>query len=208
MKHVGMSAILCYKIISYEGKKIKVSKLTHDTLVINYSVGGAQSLDPLHSIQFGGKIFNTSMKLMCSDFWWNLMNDISKYLFLEQLCQFSEGVLKFLSEAGDSIHSFSSCTHTGALKTEWKCRISLKSAYLYTSSVQAHWYSFLGSVKSFITSSWINITNCEVWLKMLNIGSLLTILPLYNTARQSFYSYGRQEWISHWATLHRTSLLS
>ena len=73
------------------------------------------------------------MKLMCSDFWWFLMNVISKYLFLEQFCQFSEGVLKFLSEAGDSIHSFSSCIHIGALKTEWKCRISLKSAYLYTS---------------------------------------------------------------------------
>ena len=93
------------------------------------------SLDLLYSIRCEGQISNTSMKLMCSDFWWNLMNDISKYLFLEQLCQFSEGVLKFLSEAGDSIHSFSSCTHTGALKTEWKCRISLKSAYLYTSIV-------------------------------------------------------------------------
>ena len=50
------------------------------------------------------------MKLMWLDFLWFLMNVISKYLFLEQFCQFSEGVLKFLSEAGDSIHSFSSCT--------------------------------------------------------------------------------------------------
>ena len=76
------------------------------------------------------------MKLMCSDFLWFLMNVISTYLFLEQFCQFSEGVLKFLSEAGDSIHRFSSCTHIGALKTKWKFRISLKSAYLYTSNVR------------------------------------------------------------------------
>ena len=114
----------------------KVSKINHDTLVIYSSVGVATSLDLLHSIRCEGKTSNTSMKLTCSDFWWFLMNVISKYLFLEQFCQFSEGVLKFLSEAGDSIHSFSSCTHIGALKTEWKCRISLKSAYLYTSTVQ------------------------------------------------------------------------
>ena len=132
--HVCMSVILNHKIISYKGIIVKVSKLNHDTLFIYFLVGLALCLDLFHSIQYGGKISNTSMKLMCSDFWWNLMNDISKYLFLEQLCQFSEGVLKFLSEAGDSIHSFSSCTHTGALKTEWKCRISLKSAYLYTST--------------------------------------------------------------------------
>ena len=36
-----------------------------------------------------------------------------------------------MSEAGDSIHSLSSCTHIGALKTECKYKISLKSAYLY-----------------------------------------------------------------------------
>ena len=53
-----------------------------------------------------------------------LMNVISKYLFLEQFCQFSEGIPWFLSEAGDSIHSFSSCTHIGALKTACKCKIS------------------------------------------------------------------------------------
>ena len=58
------------------------------------------------------------MKLMFSDFWWFLMNFISKYLFLEQFCQFLKGVPSFLSEAGDSNHSFSSCTHIGALKTE------------------------------------------------------------------------------------------
>ena len=65
-----------------------------------------------------------------------LMNVISKYLFLEQFCQFLERVLKFLSKAGDSIHSFSSCTHIGALKTEWKCIFFWKSAYLYTSNVE------------------------------------------------------------------------
>ena len=131
-----MSAILSHKIISRTGIKIKVSKVNHDILLIYSSVQVAQSLDLLHSFHCEGKISNTSMKLMCSDFWWFLMNVISKYLFLEQLCQFSEGVLKFLSEAGDSIHSFSSCTHTGALKTEWKCRISLKSAYLYNPTAQ------------------------------------------------------------------------
>ena len=72
---------------------------------------------------------------MWSDFWWFLINVISKYLFLEHFCQFSEGVLKFLSEAGDSIHSYSSCTHIGALKNECKCKISQKNAYLYTSNV-------------------------------------------------------------------------
>ena len=129
-----MSAILCQKIMSYKGIKIKVSKLTFDTLFIFCSVEGAIGLDFVHSIKFGEKISSTSTKFMCSDFWSFLMNVISKYLFLEQFCQFSEGVLKILSEAGDSIHSFSSCTHIGALKTEWKCRISLKSAYLYTST--------------------------------------------------------------------------
>ena len=131
-----MSAISCQKIISYKGIKIKVSKLSFDTLFILCSVEVAWSLDFLHSIQFGEKISNTSTKLMCSDFWWFLMNVISKYLFLEQFCQFSERVLKFFSKAGDSIHSFSSCTHIGALKTEWKCIFSWKSAYLYTSNVQ------------------------------------------------------------------------
>ena len=129
-----MSAISCQKIISYKGIKIKVSKLSFDTLFILCSVEVAWSLDFLHSIQFGEKISNTSTKLMCSDFWWFLMNVISKYLFLEQFCQFSERVLKFFSKAGDSIHSFSSCTHIGALKTEWKCIFSWKSAYLYTST--------------------------------------------------------------------------
>ena len=132
-----MSAILCQKIISYKGIKIKVSKLTFDTLSILCSVEGALCFDFFHSIKFEEKISNTSSELMCSDFWWFLMNVISKYLFLEQFCQFSEGVLKFLSEAGDSIHRFSSCTHIGALKTKWKLRISLKSAYLYTSTEQA-----------------------------------------------------------------------
>ena len=42
-----------------------------------------------------------------------------------------------MSEAGDSIHSLSSCTHIGALKTECKYKISLKSAYLYNPSGQA-----------------------------------------------------------------------
>ena len=116
----------------------KVSKINHDTLVIYSSVGVSKSLDLLHSIRCKGKISNTSMKLMCSDFWWFLMNVISKYLFLEHFCQFSEGIPKFLREAGDSIYSFSSCTHIGALKTEWKCRISLKSAYLYTSKLRMH----------------------------------------------------------------------
>ena len=41
-----------------------------------------------------------------------------------------------MSEAGDSIHSLSSCTHIGASKTECKYKISLKSAYLYTPTVQ------------------------------------------------------------------------
>ena len=131
-----MSAILCQRIISYKGIKIKVSKLTFDTLYILCSVEGALGFDIFHSIQCGKKISNTSSKLMCSDFWWFLMNVISKYLFLEQFCQFSERVLKFFSKAGDSIHSFSSCTHIGALKTEWKCIFSWKSAYLYTSTAQ------------------------------------------------------------------------
>ena len=47
-----------------------------------------------------------------------LMNVISIYLFLEHFCKFLEGFLKVLSDAGDSIHSFSSCTHIGALETE------------------------------------------------------------------------------------------
>ena len=114
----------------------KVSKINYATLVVYSSEEDAISFHLLYSIECEGKIFNTSIKLMCSDFWWFLMNVISKYLFLEQFCQFSEGVLKFLSEAGDSIHSFSSCTHIGALKTKWKFRISLKSAYLYTSNVR------------------------------------------------------------------------
>ena len=121
--------------MSYKGIKIKVSKLTFDRLFILCSVEDALGLDFLHSIQFGEKISNTSTKLMCSDFWWFLMNVISKYLFLEQFCQFLERVLKFFSKAGDSIHSFSSCTHIGALKTEWKCIFSWKRAYLYTSIV-------------------------------------------------------------------------
>ena len=81
-------------------------------------MGLTTGLDILHSIEFRGKISNTYMKLMFSDFWWFLMNFISKYLFLEQFCQFLKGVPSFLSEAGDSNHSFSSCTHIGALKTE------------------------------------------------------------------------------------------
>ena len=121
---VCMSAILNHKIISYKGIRIKVSKLNHDTLVIYFSVCHSICLHLLHFIQSGGKISNTHMKLMCSDFWWFLMNVISKYLFLEQFCQFSEGIPWFLSEAGDSIHSFSSCTHIGALKTACKCKIS------------------------------------------------------------------------------------
>ena len=132
-----MSVILNHKIISYKGIIVKVSKLNHDTLFIYFLVGLALCLHLFHSIQYGGKISNTSMKLTWSDFWWILMNVISKYLFLEQFCQFSERVLKFFSKAGDSIHSFSSCTHIGALKTVWKCIFSWKSAYLYTSTGHA-----------------------------------------------------------------------
>ena len=125
--HVCMSVILNHKIISYKGIIVKVSKLNHDTLFIYFLVGLALCLHLFHSIQYGGKISNTSMKLTWSDFWWMS----STYLFLGQFCQFSEGFLKFLSEAGDPIHSYSSCTHIGALKTECKCKISQKSAYLY-----------------------------------------------------------------------------
>ena len=137
-----MLAILKHKIISYKGIILKVSKLNYDTWVIYFSVGLASCLDLLHSIQCEGKISNTYVKLICSDFWWFQMNVISTYLFLEQFCQFSEGVLKFLSEAGDSIHSLSSCTHIGALKTECKYKISLKSAYLYTSTVHPYFTIF------------------------------------------------------------------
>ena len=122
--YVCMSAILSHKIISYKGIIIKVSKLNYYILVIYFSVGLAVCLDLLYPSQCGGKISNTSdMKLMFSGFWWFLINIVSKYLFLEHFCQFSEGVLKFLSEAGDSIHSFSSCTHIGALKNECNCKI-------------------------------------------------------------------------------------
>ena len=63
-----MSAILCQRIISYKGIKIKVSKLTFDTLYILCSVEGALGFIFLHSIQFGEQISNASTKLMCSDF--------------------------------------------------------------------------------------------------------------------------------------------
>ena len=52
-------------------------------------------------------------------------------IFRAILSIFGGGSL-FLSEAGDSIHSLSSCKHIGALKTECKYKISLKSAYLYS----------------------------------------------------------------------------
>ena len=124
--HINMFPCWQFRLQNYllHRNHKKVSKINHDTLVIYFSVEVALSLDLLHSFKCEGKISNSSMRLMCSDFRWFLMNVKSKYLFLEQFCQFSEGVLKFLSEAWDSIHSFSSCTHIGALKTEWKCRIS------------------------------------------------------------------------------------
>ena len=132
-RHVSNFMSKNYLLQRNQNKGIK-AKFWHIIYIMFSEV--AWSLDFLHSIQFGEKISNTSTKLMCSDFWWFLMNVISKCLFLEQFCQFSERVLKFLSKAGDSIHSFSSCTHIGALKTVWKCIFSWKSAYLYTSSVE------------------------------------------------------------------------
>ena len=60
-----MSAILCQKIFSYKGIKIKVSKLTFDTLFLLCSVEGALGLDFLHSIQFVEKIL-TLLQSLCA----------------------------------------------------------------------------------------------------------------------------------------------
>ena len=56
------------------------------------------------------------MKLRLSD----SENLVSKYLFLDQIAHFLEGVLTFLSKAGDPIQRFSEFTHIGALNKACK----------------------------------------------------------------------------------------
>ena len=91
-----------------------------------------------------------------------------------------------MSEAGDSIHSLSSCTHIGALKTECKYKISLKSAYLYNPTVQGGTSSQTqthGATESFhalhytcyvVISPWHTTTRTKRFSSIQYLGRLLS----------------------------------
>ena len=68
--HINMSACWQFRLQNYllHRNHKKVSKINHDMLVIYFSVEVTMSLDLLHSFECEGKISNSSMKLMCSDF--------------------------------------------------------------------------------------------------------------------------------------------
>ena len=114
-----MSAILPYRNCFYKWTKYN-SKQSHDTTAILISLWCALRLDQLFSTIYEKLNIWHFYEVSVVRLWWTSENHVSRYLFLEQIAHFLEGVLTFLRKAGDLIQRFSESTHIDVLNKACK----------------------------------------------------------------------------------------
>ena len=131
-----MSAILPYRNCFYKWTKYN-SKQSHDTTAILISLWCALRLDQLFSTTYEKLNIWHFYEVSVVRLWWTSENHVSRYLFLEQIAHFLEGVLTFLRKAGDLIQRFSESTHIDVLNKACKMMKVRKKLNSFSSNV--HW---------------------------------------------------------------------
>ena len=132
-----MSAILPYRNCFYKWTKYN-SKQSHDTTAILISLWCALRLDQLFSTIYEKLNIWHFYEVSVVRLWWTSENHVSRYLFLEQIAHFLEGVLTFLRKAGDLIQRFSESTHIDVLNKACKMMKVRKKLNSFSSSDHAH----------------------------------------------------------------------
>ena len=130
-----MSAILPYRNCFYKWTKYN-SKQSHDTTAILISLWCALRLDQLFSTIYEKLNIWHFYEVSVVRLWWTSENHVSRYLFLEQIAHFLEGVLTFLRKAGDLIQRFSESTHIDVLNKACKMMKVRKKLNSFSSSGQ------------------------------------------------------------------------
>ena len=130
-----MSAILPYRNCFYKWTKYN-SKQSHDTTAILISLWCALRLDQLFSTIYEKLNIWHFYEVSVVRLWWTSENHVSRYLFLEQIAHFLEGVLTFLRKAGDLIQRFSESTHIDVLNKACKMMKVRKKLNSFSSSDQ------------------------------------------------------------------------
>ena len=128
-----MSAILPYRNCFYKWTKYN-SKQSHDTTAILISLWCALRLDQLFSTIYEKLNIWHFYEVSVVRLWWTSENHVSRYLFLEQIAHFLEGVLTFLRKAGDLIQRFSESTHIDVLNKACKMMKVRKKLNSFSSS--------------------------------------------------------------------------
>ena len=130
-----MSAILPYRNCFYKWTKYN-SKQSHDTTAILISLWCALRLDQLFSTIYEKLNIWHFYEVSVVRLWWTSENHVSRYLFLEQIAHFLEGVLTFLRKAGDLIQRFSESTHIDVLNKACKMMKVRKKLKSFSSTPQ------------------------------------------------------------------------
>ena len=159
-----MSAILPYRNCFYKWTKYN-SKQSHDTTAILISLWCALRLDQLFSTIYEKLNIWHFYEVSVVRLWWTSENHVSRYLFLEQIAHFLEGVLTFLRKAGDLIQRFSESTHIDVLNKACKMMKVRKKLNSFSSNVQRieHWFLIKRSFHSKENLIWILLKrNCFV----------------------------------------------
>ena len=130
-----MSAILPYRNCFYKWTKYN-SKQSHDTTAILISLWCALRLDQLFSTIYEKLNIWHFYEVSVVRLWWTSENHVSRYLFLEQIAHFLEGVLTFLRKAGDLIQRFSESTHIDVLNKACKMMKVRKKLNSFSSNDQ------------------------------------------------------------------------
>ena len=134
-----MSAILPYRNCFYKWTKYN-SKQSHDTTAILISLWCALRLDQLFSTIYEKLNIWHFYEVSVVRLWWTSENHVSRYLFLEQIAHFLEGVLTFLRKAGDLIQRFSESTHIDVLNKACKMMKVRKKLNSFSSTAQSYPY--------------------------------------------------------------------
>ena len=155
-----MSAILPYRNCFYKWTKYN-SKQSHDTTAILISLWCALRLDQLFSTIYEKLNIWHFYEVSVVRLWWTSENHVSRYLFLEQIAHFLEGVLTFLRKAGDLIQRFSESTHIDVLNKACKMMKVRKKLNSFSSSDQTLKSGILYNKYYYLTSWMYSIQLCK-----------------------------------------------
>ena len=120
--------------IAFINKTKDNSKQSHDTTAILFSLWFALRLDQPFSTLYKKLNIWLFYEVSIVRLWWTSENHVSRYLFLEQIAHFLEGVLTFLRKAGDLIQRFSESTHIDVLNKACKMMKVRKKLNSFSSS--------------------------------------------------------------------------